>query len=167
MSGKSVESRGSASGRMAGGLLHPTSFPSKYGIGDLGKSAYQFIDFLVEARQKIWQVLPLGPTSFGDSPYQSFSSFAGQPLLISPDLLVEEKLLVEEDFIGMPVWDKHIVDYGTVITYKTTLLKKAYDAFTVTSNQQLEKAYQDFCDENKDWLDDYALFMAGKEVHED
>ena len=166
MSGKSVESRGSASGRMAGVLLHPTSFPSKYGIGDLGKSAYQFIDFLVEARQKIWQVLPLGPTSFGDSPYQSFSSFAGQPLLISPDLLVEEKLLVEEDFIGMPVWDKHIVDYGTVITYKTTLLKKAYDAFTVTSNQQLEKAYQDFCDENKDWLDDYALFMAGKEVHD-
>lgn len=166
MSGKSVESRGSASGRMAGVLLHPTSFPSKYGIGDLGKSAYQFIDFLVEAGQKIWQVLPLGPTSFGDSPYQSFSSFAGQPLLISPDLLVEEKLLVEEDFIGMPVWDNHTVDYGAVITYKTALLKKAYDAFTVTSNHQLEKEYQDFCDENKDWLDDYALFMAGKEVHD-
>lgn len=166
MGGKSVESRGSASGRMAGVLLHPTSFPSKYGIGDLGKAAYQFIDFLVEAGQRIWQVLPLGPTSFGDSPYQSFSSFAGQPLLISPDLLLEEKLLVEEDFVGMPDWDNSIVDYGTVITYKTVLLKKAYDAFTVTSNHQLEKEYQDFCEENREWLDDYALFMAGKEAHD-
>ena len=85
--------------RYSGVLLHPTSFPSPYGIGDFGKSAYDFIDFLKQSGQKIWQILPLGPTGYGDSPYQSFSAFAGQWLLISPDLLVQEGLLRGDDIL--------------------------------------------------------------------
>ena len=88
--------------RLSGILVHPTSFPSPYGIGDLGKGAYEFIDFLVQSGQHLWQVLPLGPTGFGDSPYQGFSSFAGQPLIISIDNLIELHLLTEEDLEDMP-----------------------------------------------------------------
>lgn len=166
MSRKAVESLTNENERMAGILVHPTSFPSVYGIGDLGKEAYQFIDFLADSGQKIWQVLPLGPTGFGDSPYQSFSSFAGQPLLISPDKLKDDMLLVDEDFIGMPQWNEKNVEYGSVITYKKNLLKKAYDAFTVTPNQTLIEEYRKFCTENSYWLEDYSLFMAGKQAHE-
>ena len=88
--------------RMSGILLHPTSLPSPYGIGDLGQTAYDFVDFLCETKQTLWQVLPLGPTGYGDSPYQSFSSFAGQPLLISPDMLKRDGLLLDEDLRDIP-----------------------------------------------------------------
>lgn len=162
---KAIETTMDREGRFAGVLLHPTSFPSRYGIGDLGKEAYEFIDFLEGAAQKIWQVLPLGPTGFGDSPYQSFSSFAGQPLIISPAKLLEQKLLVEEDLIGMPEWDKKRVDYGEVIAFKTKLLKKAYDAFSVIPNQELVEEFKEFCQKQAYWLEDYALFMAGKDYH--
>jgi len=166
MSNKAVESFKQAPKRAAGVLAHPTSFPSPYGIGDLGTGAYQFIDFLAEAGQKVWQVLPIGPTGFGDSPYQAFSSFAGQPLLISPEKLIEKRLLVEEDFTGMPNWDPKKVEYGPLIQFKTHLLKRAYESFQVSPDKEMKEHFQSFMEENAFWLEDYALFMAGKDAHE-
>ena len=101
--------------RSAGFLLHPTSLPGKYGIGDLGDEAYRFVDFLTDAGQKLWQVFPLGPTGYGDSPYQCFSAFAGNPLLISPDKLIEENLLQVSDIQNVPGSDSGRIDYGKVI----------------------------------------------------
>ena len=102
--------------RYCGILVHPTSFPSPYGIGDLGDGAYAFIDFLYDAGQTLWQCLPLGPTGFGDSPYQAFSAFAGQPLLISPDLLLKDGLLEKDDLADVPDFNDYSVEYGNVIT---------------------------------------------------
>ncbi|MDO5346227.1 MAG: 4-alpha-glucanotransferase [Lachnospiraceae bacterium] len=152
--------------RLAGILVHPTSFPSPYGIGDLGKGAYDFIDFLEASGQHLWQVLPLGPTGFGDSPYQGFSAFAGQPLLISPDKLLEMNLLTREDLQNIPEWDPRKADYGTVIPYKTRLLKKAFQTFHHTPDKTLLEEFEHFCEEESGWLDDYSLFMAGKDAHE-
>ena len=152
--------------RVSGILLHPTSLPSPYGIGDLGDGAYEFVDFLEKTGQHLWQMLPLGPTGFGDSPYQSFSAFAGQPLLISPGRLLEDHLLTEEDLEGMPEWDPRKVDYGEVILFKTGLLKKAWAAFAHTPDKTLLEEYEQFCQEEKDWLEDYAFFMAVKDYHE-
>ncbi len=151
--------------RFSGILVHPTSFPSPYGIGDMGPGAYDFIDFLEKSGQHLWQVLPLGPTGFGDSPYQSFSAFAGQPLIISPDKLMEENLLTKEDLAGMPAWDPKKVDYGPVIEFKTSLLKKAFQAFCHTPDKQMLEEFETFCETEKDWLEDYALFMACKDQH--
>ncbi len=152
--------------RVSGILLHPTSLPSPYGIGDLGDGAYEFVDFLEKTGQHLWQTLPLGPTGFGDSPYQSFSAFAGQPLLISPGRLLEDHLLTEADLEGMPEWDPRKVDYGEVILFKTGLLKKAWAAFAHTPDKTLLEEYEQFCQEEKDWLEDYAFFMAVKDYHE-
>lgn len=163
MSNKSVESNISVE-RFAGILAHPTSFPSPYGIGDLGGGAYHFIDFLQKSNQKLWQVLPLGHTGFGDSPYQSFSAFAGQPLLISPDKLRDIHLLSNEDLSNVPAWDPIHIDYGPAIQYKTGLLKKAYENFKNSNDEDLKKEYTSFCRKNR-WLNDYALFMAGKDYH--
>ncbi len=157
--------------RYAGILLHPTSFPGPYGIGDLGKGAYDFIDFLVRSGMKIWQVLPLGHTGFGDSPYQPFSSFAGQPYIISVDHLRELGLLYDSDFYDMPQWNPEDISYGDVIEFKTGLLHKAYERMkdeTVsdgfTSNEELMAAYNKFIQDST-WLESYALFMAGKDYH--
>ena len=152
--------------RCSGILVHPTSFPSPYGIGDMGPGAYDFIDFLEETGQHLWQVLPLGPTGFGDSPYQSFSSFAGQPLIISPDQLKKLGLLTKEDLADIPEWDPDKVDYGPVIQYKTGLLKKAWSAFQHTPDKTLLEEFELFCEKERDWLDDYTLFMACKDYHE-
>lgn len=100
--------------RYSGILVHPTSFPSPFGIGDLGQGAYDFIDFLYQSGQTLWQCLPLGPTGYGDSPYQAFSAFAGQPLIISPELLQKEGLLTEEDLAETPDFSVGSVDYGPV-----------------------------------------------------
>ncbi len=151
--------------RSSGVLLHPTSLPSPYGIGDLGQDAYDFIDFLEKAGQRIWQILPLSPTGFGDSPYQSFSAFAGQPLLISPAHLVELGLLGEDDLADCPVTDAEHVDYGTIIPWKTMLFHKAYKAFCKNTNKELVAEYNQFCKDNLAWLDDYALFMSCKALH--
>lgn len=151
--------------RLSGILVHPTSFPSPYGIGDLGPGAYDFIDFLKKSGQRLWQVLPLGPTGFGDSPYQGFSAFAGQPLIISPDKLIELKLLTKDDLTGMPSWDPRRVDYGPAIEFKTSLLKKAWAAFSHTPDKTLLEEFDAFCVAEKDWLDDYTLFMACKDYH--
>lgn len=153
--------------RLSGILVQPTSFPSPYGIGDLGKGAYEFIDFLQESSQHLWQVLPLGPTGFWNSPYQSPSSFAGQPLLISIDDLAELELLEKNDLREIPVWkDPRKVDYIEVREYKETLFQKAYAAFKHTPNKMLLEEYDDFCTANVDWLEDYSLFMALKDSRE-
>ena len=123
--------------RVSGILLHPTSFPSSYGIGDLGKEAYEFIDFLEKSGQHLWQVLPLTPTGFGDSPYQSFSAFAGQPLLISPAHLAELGLLEPWDLNSCPSGNEDRVDYGSIIPWKTGILRKAYENYRHTSDKML------------------------------
>ncbi len=142
--------------RKSGILAHPISFPSKYGIGDLGDYCIKFIDFMVNAGQKLWQIMPLGHTGFGDSPYQSFSTFAGNPLLISPDVLLKDGLLTEDDLKNTPEFSNSKIEYGKVIDYKYDLYRKAFENFKPT------KVYEEFCLKNKFWLDDYALFLACK-----
>ncbi len=149
--------------RFAGILAHPTSFPGPYGIGDLGKGAYAFIDFLEASGQSLWQCLPTGPTGFGDSPYQSFSAFAGQPLIISPGLLLEEGLLLPEDLDDMPQFNPYVCEYGKVIPWKISLLRRAYAHFSETRHAELRKEFRAFCKAQEDWLDDYTLFMAVKD----
>lgn len=158
--------------KYAGILAHPTSFPGPYGIGDLGDGAYRFIDFLEKSGLNLWQVLPLGHTGFGDSPYQPFSSFAGQPLIVSIDFLKRVNLLYDSDFQDMPQWNPVKVDYGTLIGFKTGLLHLAYERFIdekvpdqISQSETLMQEYNDFCN-NTFWLTDYALFMAGKDYHE-
>lgn len=151
--------------RSAGVLLHPTSLPSRYGIGDLGDSAYHFVDFLAAARQRLWQLLPLGPTGYGDSPYQSFSTFAGNPLLISPDRLVSDGFLPAEAVEVIPDFPAHMVDYGPVIEYKQSLLRQAYQHFQADGDSPQHEAYEGFCRNTAYWLDDFAMFMALKDYH--
>ena len=150
--------------RNAGILLHPTSLPGKYGIGDLGEDAFKFIDFLEKAGQKLWQVFPLGPTGYGDSPYQCFSAFAGNPNLVSPDKLKEDGLLDDNDLLHIPHHNPTAIDYGEIIEYKKSLLKKAFANFK-DHQVKFEKDFYKFCKENKIWLDDFAFFMAAKEAH--
>jgi 4-alpha-glucanotransferase len=149
--------------RASGILLHPTSLPGPYGIGELGSEAFAFVDFLVAAKQKLWQVLPLGPTGYGDSPYASFSSFAGNPLLISLEKLVRQGLLsaieVEQH---RPDFHPHRVDFGSVIHWKLPLLRRAAIAFRARSDRDRLDDYHRFCESQAGWLDDYALFMAVK-----
>ncbi|MDO4260752.1 MAG: 4-alpha-glucanotransferase [Eubacteriales bacterium] len=152
--------------RYSGVLVHPTSFPSPYGIGDMGQGAYDFIDFLAAAGQHLWQILPLGPSGNGNSPYQSFSVFAGQPLLISPELLIKEKLLTREDLGTVPPFSEDRVDFDLVTAYKTGLLKKAYAHFCHTADKNLLEEYEAFQESNRFWLEDYCLYMAGKDYHD-
>jgi 4-alpha-glucanotransferase len=149
--------------RASGVLLHPTSLPGPDGIGDLGPEAYHWVDFLVESNCHLWQVLPLGPTGYGDSPYQCFSAFAGNPYLISPTLLLDQDLLTRKDFIDRPTFPADRVDFGPVINWKLTLLDRAYHRFTKSAPSEMHQAYKDFCIRNQEWLDDFALFMAIKE----
>lgn len=151
--------------RTSGVLLHPTSLPSPYGIGDFGRSAYAFVDYLVESGQSLWQVLPLGPTGYGDSPYQSFSSFAGNPLLISPEKLMNDGLLDPNDAADVPDFPKNEVDYGPVIPYKLGLLKKSFDYFEAEGTADHKEAFSRFCHSQAEWLEDFALFMALKNKH--
>lgn len=151
--------------RRSGVLLHPVSLPGRYGIGDLGKSCKDFIDFLVKAEQKLWQILPLGHTGFGDSPYQSFSTFAGNPLLISPETLVCKGYISQDELNGIPLFPMHSIDYGSVVEFKISLLKKAYDGFKEKSDRKLKTKFTQFCNKNKEWLDDYALFISIKNYY--
>jgi 4-alpha-glucanotransferase len=148
--------------RASGILLHPTSLPGRYGIGDLGSEAYRFVDFLAAARQTYWQILPLGPTGFGDSPYQCFSAFAGNPLMISPEMLIEDGLITEADLADMPEFVEHKVDFGGVYNWKNLLLPRAYAGFYHTTSVDLRGKFETFCQENEFWLDDYALYKAIK-----
>ncbi|PIE35289.1 4-alpha-glucanotransferase [candidate division KSB3 bacterium] len=151
--------------RASGVLLHPTSLPGQFGIGDLGEQIYRFLDMLTDCCQKLWQIFPLGPTGYGDSPYQCFSAFAGNPLLISLETLVDEGLLSKSDLTHEP-FDAHRVDYWPVIQFKTALLKKAHQNFRISSSAEQKQRYGDFCEQQQDWLDDYALFMALKDTHD-
>ncbi|GAB4460070.1 MAG: 4-alpha-glucanotransferase [Anaerolineales bacterium] len=150
--------------RSGGILLHPTSLPGPYGIGDLGPQAYRFVDWLASSGCKLWQVLPLGPTGYGDSPYQCFSAFAGNPYLISFDALIEDGLLTPHDFADMPSFDASRVDFGLLIPWKLGLLQKAFSRFS-SAPEALLAEYKKFCKQNASWLEDYALFMALKEAH--
>lgn len=153
------------SGRSCGVLLHPTSLPSPFGIGDLGPEAYRWIDLLAAAKQTWWQILPLNPTGFGDSPYQSFSAFAGNPLLVSPELLKRDGLLTDADLHG-PHFPQDFVDFGPVITHKNQLLDKAFRNFLVGRATALKPAFEAFCSSQRDWLGDFALFLAVKDHHQ-
>ena len=149
--------------RSSGILLHPTSLPGKYGIGSLGKEAYKFVDFLKKANQKLWQIFPLGPTGYGDSPYQCFSTFAGNPYLIDFDLLIEQNLLSEEDLKDINFGDnKEYVDYGAIYNQKYPLLRKAFENFKANGNDDLKRKLETFKAENSDWLNDYSLFISLK-----
>ena len=150
--------------RSAGILLHPTSLPSAYGIGDLGPNAYAWVDSLARARQSWWQVLPLGPTGYGDSPYAAFSAFAGNTNLISPELLAREGL-VNEDDLAAADWPADHVEYGPVLAYKAALTAHAWDNFRAGRGKALRSTFQEFCTQEAGWLDDFALFMALKEAH--
>jgi 4-alpha-glucanotransferase len=153
--------------RCSGILLHVTSLPGGHGIGDLGNSAREFVDFLAESGQKIWQVLPLSPTGYGDSPYQCFSAFAGNPLLIDLTVLREQGLLSLQDVSNAPGLSDQRVEYGRVIDFKKGLLRKAAQTFLADGAQTRCGAFDIFCQNNTNWLDDYALFMACKGVYKD
>lgn len=149
--------------RASGILLHPTCLPGAGGIGDFGREAFAFVDFLKEAGQKIWQVLPLNPTGYGDSPFQCFSARAGNHLLISLDALKDEGVLEDTDFSNSPQFPQDHVDFGRVIGWKTALLKKAAARFLSQATGKDLRAFEEFCASNNQWLSDYALFMACKE----
>jgi len=151
--------------RLSGILLHPTSLPGPYGIGDIGPEAFKWLEFLDAAGCGLWQVLPLGPTGYGDSPYQCFSAFAGNPYLISPDSLMEDGLLTADDLANRPLLPADHVDFGKVIVWKLSLLDRAFNRFQQGISANLRAEYDAFCAAQADWLDDFALFMALKEVH--
>lgn len=151
--------------RSSGILLHPTSLPGAYGIGELGKSAHAFADFLRDAGQHVWQVLPLGPTGYGDSPYQCFSAFAGNPLLISMDGLVEHGYLAARDLASRPDFPDDKVDFGAVIAWKLPLLRRANENLCRSASPARQE-FDEFCRLHAMWLDEYALFMALKDAHD-
>lgn len=148
--------------RLSGILMHPTSLPGAFGIGDLGPAAYAFVDFLAESGQHIWQTLPLGPIGDTNCPYQCYSSFAGQPWLISPEALQKEGLLTEEDLADVPDFPEETVDFEPVKKYKEELFEKAFATFeTLDADNALVEDFDAFC-EKTEWLNDYAMFMAIK-----
>lgn len=145
--------------RSSGILLHPTSLPGPFGVGDLGPESYRFADFLAEAGLHIWQVLPLAPTGYAESPYQSLSSFAGNPLLISLEKLAERGYLSQLDFEDRPGFPEETADFARVIPYKFKLLRAAFRNFQPNSE------FEQFCECHRDWLDDFARFMALKNAN--
>ena len=147
--------------RTSGLLLHVTSLPSPYGIGDVGPTALSWIDRLAQAGQSWWQMLPLGPTGYGNSPYQSLSSFAGNGLLISPDWLIEDDLLRASDCEAYS-FPQERVDYNAVIPFKQGLFEKAWTNFNAGARADLRPAYEQFRKHQAQWLEDYALFRALK-----
>jgi 4-alpha-glucanotransferase len=155
--------------RAGGILMHPTSLPGGYGIGDLGEQAYAFVDWLAGTGCKLWQILPLGPTGYGDSPYQCFSAFAGNPYLISPDVLIQDGLLTQEDLSDAPTFPASRVDFGLLIPWKLNLLSKAFSRYVTLSASEgssLRDGFDYFCAQHAAWLNDYALFMALKDSHD-
>ncbi|UCG01240.1 MAG: 4-alpha-glucanotransferase [Candidatus Heimdallarchaeota archaeon] len=151
--------------RKGGILVHLTSLPGKYGIGDLGSEFYRFIDFLHSSRQHLLQILPLGPTGYGNSPYQSFSTFAGNPLLISPEKLIDLGLL-SFDEINIPKFPEIKVEFGKVFEFKSEILNKAYTNFTKNLSSSVQTQYKMFLETHNYWLEDFALFMSIKEEHD-
>src|SRR4051794_41145860 len=147
--------------RASGILLHPTSFPGPFGIGDLGPQAHAFLDLLSDTGQRWWQMLPLGPVGAGNSPYQSYSSYAGNPLLISPESLVDDGWVSPDDWSDYPALPADHVDFAAAASAKETLLRRAFRRF---EPEHLD--FEAFREDQGHWLDDYALYMALKEVHQ-
>ena len=152
--------------RRAGVLLPVSSLPGKYGIGTFGKAAYDWVDYLKASGQSLWQILPLGPTGYGDSPYQSFSTFAGNPYFIDLEKLIEEKLVTQAECDALD-WggSERYVDYEKMFTSRFAILRKAYSR-ALRKGLLTDKAFMSFCRKNKSWLDDYALYMAVKNHYE-
>lgn len=151
--------------RASGILLHPTSIPGRFGIGDLGGQAYEFVDFLADAKQKLWQILPLGPTSLGDSPYQCLSSLAGNTALINLELLRDRGYLSEQQLAEAPDFSADKVDFSRVIHWKLDLLRIAYQNFLANPVADEQDAFQAFCRQNADWLEDFVACVALKNAH--
>jgi 4-alpha-glucanotransferase len=151
--------------RSSGILLHPTCLPGRFGIGDLGPEAYAFADFLIDAGQSLWQMLPLGPTGYGESPYACYSAFAGNTLLISPEQLIKEGLLTTSDLPEQFSMPAERVEFQPVQEFKDGLLRKAYERYQQTTDTNLRSAFETFAQRYSDWLDDYALFRALKDAH--
>lgn len=149
--------------RSSGILLHPTCLPSPFGVGDFGPAAFAFVDFLKDAGQKLWQVLPLNPTGYGDSPFQCFSANAGNHLLISLEKLERDGIVEASDLHDRPDFPQESVNFGHVIQWKTRVLKKAAARFLESASGEDRRAFDDFCAQNTSWLPDYALFMACKQ----
>jgi 4-alpha-glucanotransferase len=152
--------------RRSGILMHPTSLPGRFGIGDLGDAAFEFVDFLAGCGQSYWQILPLSPTGYGDSPYQGLSALAGNPMLISPEKLVEAGHLTAADLEEVPPFPDDRVDFGPVIETKTGLLNRAFANFRQQAPARQRAAFARFCRDEAAWLDDFSLFMALKEAHD-
>ncbi len=150
--------------RSSGLLLHVTSLPTPYGIGDVGPAALAWVDRLHEADQNWWQALPLGPTGYGDSPYQSLSSFVGNWLLISPDALIADGLLLASEVAGQH-FSESAVDYDAVTPFKLRMLETVWSNFNARAGREVKLAYEQFCNEQSHWLEDYALFRALKARH--
>ena len=151
--------------RSCGILLHPTSLPGRFGIGDFGSEAYAFADFLAASGQSFWQVLPLSPPGFGNSPYQAYSAFAGNTYLISPERLLGDGMLSEGDLETAPRFPDDTVDFGRCIDYKKALLEKAFENFKRSDLLQVREDFHNFGQYAKGWLDDYAIFRALEEQH--
>jgi len=151
--------------RTSGILLHPTSLPGRFGIGELGPAAYAFADFLAAAGQGLWQMLPLGPTGYGDSPYACYSAFAGNTLLISAEQLVEDSLLDANQLANPPAFPIERIDFAAVHSYKDSILQNAFSAFTSGAAPNLDAPFAEFCEQHALWLEDYALFRALKDEH--
>lgn len=152
--------------RTSGILLHPTCLPGRFGIGDLGQEAYRFVDFLADNYQQTWQILPLGPIGYGNSPYSCYSAFAGNPLLINLEWLQADGFLAEDDFDQLPEFSQSEVDYDLVFETKMPLLKKASHEFKSKASKEQQQEFEGFCQEYQDWLEDYTLFRAIKENQE-
>jgi len=152
--------------RSSGILLHPISLPGEYGVGDLGDEAVRFVEFLAASGQKLWQVLPLGPTGYGDSPYQGLSVFAGNTLLISPQRLIDAGLLTNEDVKGHSVFTVERIDYSRVKEFKGQLLRKAYDNFLRARETSEFETFRQFCEREAVWLDDWSLYRALKDAND-
>ena len=151
--------------RSAGILLHPTSLPGRYGIGELGHTAQRFADFLAESGQTLWQILPLGPTGYGDSPYASFSAFAGNPFLLNLDWLASEGDIEQAELASAPPFPEGHVDFGWVIGWRGEVFARAAARFRQNAKGERRDAFDRFCAENAEWLNDYALFRALKDAH--
>ena len=151
--------------RASGILLHPTSLPGCSGVGDFGPAAYSFVDFLHESGQKLWQVLPLNPTGYTDSPFQCLSGSAGNPFLISPEKLAEQGVLAKSDLKNAPKFPQDSIDFNGVIHYKLPLLKQASQNFFSSATPADRRRFEGFCQANAGWLDDSALFLACKVAH--
>lgn len=148
--------------RASGVLLHVSSLPDSPGIGDLGKSCDRFLDFLHKAGQRYWQILPLGPTGYGDSPYQCFSAFAGNPLLVSPERLIADGLLKAQPLEGFKGDEEDRVDFGKVVLAKKLILRESFDYFLAEGTVAQKTDFEAFCAQQSSWLDDFSLFMAIK-----